>query len=47
MKSIAIAVLFTFPLLAATDDSFLLRGASVHPVAGAVIQNGSVLVKDG
>jgi len=47
MKSIAIAVLFTFPLLAATDDSFLLRGATVHPVAGAEIQNGSVLVKDG
>src|SRR5690348_4052129 len=47
MKSITIAVLFTFPLLAATDDSFLIRGATVHPVATAEIQNGSVLVKDG
>ena len=47
MKSIALAALVTFPLLAATDDSFLIRGATVHPVASAEIQNGSVLVKDG
>jgi imidazolonepropionase-like amidohydrolase len=47
MKSIALAILFTLPILAANDDSFLLRGATVHPVAGAEIQNGSVLVKDG
>ena len=40
MKSIAFAALFTFPLLAANDDSFLIRGATVHPVAGAEIQNG-------
>ncbi len=47
MKSIAFAVLFTFRLLAANDDSFLIRGATVHPVAGAEIQNGAILVKDG
>lgn len=47
MKSIAFALLFSFPLLAGTDDSFLIRGATVHPVAGAEIQNGSVLVRDG
>ena len=47
MKSFAIAILFTLPLAAANDDSFLIRGATVHPVAGAEIQNGSVLVKDG
>src|SRR5262249_51968453 len=29
------------------DDTFLIRGATVHPVASAEIQNGSVLVKDG
>jgi imidazolonepropionase-like amidohydrolase len=47
MRSIAFAVLFTFPLLAGQDDSFLIRGATVHPVASAEIQNGSVLVRDG
>jgi imidazolonepropionase-like amidohydrolase len=47
MRSLAFAVLFTFPLAAAQDDSFLIRGATVHPVASAEIQNGSVLVRDG
>jgi len=47
MKPLAFAVLLTFPLLAGQDDSFLIRGATVHPVAGAEIQNGSVLVRDG
>ena len=47
MRCLAIALLFTFPLLAASDDTFLIRGATVHPVASAEIQNGSVLVKDG
>ena len=47
MKSIAFAFLFTLPLLAGNDDTFLIRGATVHPVATAEIQNGSVLVKDG
>src|SRR5260370_18957640 len=46
MRSLAFAVLFTFPLLG-QDDSFLIRGATVHPVASAEIQNGSVLVRDG
>jgi imidazolonepropionase-like amidohydrolase len=47
MKPLAFAVLLTFPLLAGQDDSFLIRGATVHPVASAEIQNGSVLVRDG
>jgi len=47
MKPLAYAVLLTFPLLAGQDDSFLIRGATVHPVASAEIQNGSVLVRDG
>src|SRR5437016_2461917 len=46
MRSLAFAVLFTFPLLG-QDDSFLIRGVTVHPVAAAEIQNGSVLVRDG
>ena len=47
MKSLAIVFLITLPLLASDDDSFLIRGATVHPVASAEIQNGSVLVRDG
>lgn len=47
MKSLAFAFLFALPLVAGPDDSFLIRGATVHPVASAEIQNGSVLVRDG
>jgi len=47
MRSFVFTVLFTLPLLAANDDSFLIRGATVHPVVAAEIQNGAVLVKDG
>ena len=47
MKSLVIALLLTLPLAAADDDSFLIRGATVHPVASAEIQNGSVLVQNG
>src|SRR5580658_8216445 len=41
------AFLATLPLAASDDDSFLIRGATIHPVASAEIQNGSVLVRDG
>jgi len=47
MKTMAVACLFTVSLFAADDDSFLIRGATIHPVATAEIQNGSVLVRDG
>ena len=33
--------------LFAADDSFLLRGATVHTMAGTEIENGSVLVRAG
>jgi imidazolonepropionase-like amidohydrolase len=32
---------------AAENDTFLLRGATIHTMAGKDIQNGSILVKDG
>lgn len=32
---------------AAADDSFLLRGAVIHPVAGAEIPHGDLLVRNG
>ena len=47
MKSLVIAFLLSIPLAASDEDSFLIRGATVHPVASAEIQNGSVLVRDG
>jgi len=47
MKSLLVALLLTSPLAASDDDSFLIRGATIHPVASAEIQNGSVLVRDG
>ena len=40
-------MLAALPLAAGTDDSFMIRGATVHPVASAEIQNGSILVRDG
>ena len=46
MKSIALIALSILPL-AAADDTFLIRGATVHPIASADIDNGSVLVRDG
>jgi len=47
MKSLLVAFLLAIPLTASDDDSFLIRGATIHPVASAEIQNGSVLVRDG
>jgi imidazolonepropionase-like amidohydrolase len=41
-------LLFILPVsLFAADDSFLLRGATVHTMAGTEIENGSVLVRAG
>jgi imidazolonepropionase-like amidohydrolase len=42
-----IAVLCCLPVAAGTDDSFLLRGATIHTVSGADVPNGAVLVRDG
>ena len=45
-------LLFLAPVLAGcrarrADDSFVIRGATVHTMAGAEIQNGSVIVRNG
>src|SRR5437588_8386094 len=47
MKTFAFLIVSTVPLWAASDDTFLIRNATVHPVTGPEIQNGSVLVRDG
>jgi len=47
MKTILCALLCALPALAANDDSFLLRGATIHTVAAADIPHGDLLVRDG
>lgn len=50
-----VTVRFAIPFLiltaqvlpAADDNSFLLRGATIHTMAGSDIQNGSILVRNG
>jgi len=46
-NSIAAGLLFAGMSFAGTDDTFLIRGVTVHPVTSAVVDNTSVLVKDG
>ncbi len=40
-------VSLTGAALAAENDTFLLKGATIHTMAGRNIQNGSILVRDG
>jgi imidazolonepropionase-like amidohydrolase len=47
VKTLAIVLLAALPLAAGPDDSFLLRGVTVHTVSGPDIPNGSILVQDG
>lgn len=46
-KTLLLTLFCSLSLAAGTDDSFLLRGGTVHPVSGAEIPNGAVLVRDG
>lgn len=49
MNTLLRAAAFVLPCLlaAATDDSFLLKNVTVHPVSGPDIANGSILVENG
>lgn len=47
LTRVLLASAVALPLLAGPHDSFLLRNVTVHPVSGAVIDNGAVLVIDG
>jgi imidazolonepropionase-like amidohydrolase len=40
-------IILTPPAMADDSTTFLIRGATVHPVASPEIENGSVLVRDG
>lgn len=47
MKRFALFLACVLPLAAGSDDSFLLRNVTVHPVSQPDIANGSVLVENG
>lgn len=47
MKIGALVLLAWLPLGAGAQDTFLLRGGTVHPVSGPEIASGAVLVRDG
>jgi imidazolonepropionase-like amidohydrolase len=47
MKTLAFVLIAAAPLLVGADDSFMIRGAVVHPVSSPAIENGSILVRDG
>jgi imidazolonepropionase-like amidohydrolase len=47
MKFAATLLAAALPLWAGADDSFLIRGVTVHPVSGPEVPNTSLLVRDG
>ncbi|MEK7409521.1 MAG: amidohydrolase family protein [Acidobacteriota bacterium] len=47
MRACILALLCSLPLAAGSDDTFLLRGATIHPVSGPDVPNGALLVRDG
>ena len=47
MRACILALLCALPLAAASDDTFLLRGAAIHPVSGPDVPAGVLLVRDG
>ncbi|MBS1874105.1 MAG: amidohydrolase family protein [Acidobacteria bacterium] len=47
MNRFAVALMLAWPLLAASNDTFLLKNVTVHPVTGPDIANGMILVENG
>jgi len=47
MRHFLASSLLALPLLAASNDSFLLKNVAIHPVSGPDIANGSILVENG
>lgn len=47
MKRLGLLMAIAGALAAGPNDTFLLRGVTVHPVTGAKIENTSLLVQDG
>lgn len=47
MRALVLSLFAMLPLCAAEQDSFLLRGATIHTVSGPDIPDGMLVVKDG
>jgi imidazolonepropionase-like amidohydrolase len=47
VNRIALFLTLALPLAAASNNSFLLRNVTIHPISGPEIANGSILVEDG
>ncbi len=47
IRAVSVFLICATPAVAADDNTFLLRGATIHTMAGRDIQNGSILVRDG
>jgi imidazolonepropionase-like amidohydrolase len=47
MRTGLLASICSLSLIAGTDDTFVLRGVTVHPVTGPAMENTSLLVRDG
>jgi imidazolonepropionase-like amidohydrolase len=47
IKTILFTLVLSLSMWAGTDDTFLIRGANIHPVTGPEIQGGSILVTNG
>ena len=45
MKHFLTALVFAACVVAASNDTFLLKNVNIHPVTGPEIQNGSILVE--
>jgi imidazolonepropionase-like amidohydrolase len=47
MRTIVLAAVCSAMLTAGTEDTFVLRGVTVHPVTGPKMENVSLLVRNG
>ncbi len=47
MRTLLLGLLCALALAAGSEDSFLLRGATIHPISGPAIPDGMLLVRDG
>ncbi len=47
MRALILGLLCAVAPAAGNDDSFLLRGATIHPISGPAIPDGMLLVRDG
>ena len=47
VKPLFLAALWVTASMAQSSDAFILKGGTIHTISGPVIENGSVLVRDG